>query len=154
MCEIAIASSSPTRRLRHGRSRSSGPHSVRSFSVAPSTTSEGQEPCGRATPAYPRTSKRRATDAILRYDGSDERSRTLVAIVGKLIRSEVERTMSDAAQRLGLTCEIHERPHLLSTQVASTVTGPRRKLVEFAEDLRREEILAMRAQGEVMLSPL
>ena len=48
----------------------------------------------------------------------------------------------------------HEHPHLLSTQVAFTVTGPRRKLDEFAEDLRREEILTVRAQSEVMLSPL
>jgi hypothetical protein len=87
-------------------------------------------------------------------DAERVESRTLVAIVGKLIRSDVERTMRDAAQTLGLTCEIHEHPHLLSTQVAFTVTGPRRKLDEFAEDLRREEILTMRAQREVMLSPL
>ena len=64
------------------------------------------------------------------------------------------RTMRDGAERLGLGCEIHEHPHLLSSQVAFTVTGPRRKLDEFAEDLRQEEIATMRTQREVLLSPL
>src|SRR4029077_13255107 len=78
-----------------------------------------------------------AAEARKRDDARVE-SRTLVALVGRLIRGEVEQTMRDGAARLGLACEIHEHPHLLSTQVAFTVTGPRRKLDEFAEDLRRE----------------
>jgi len=81
-------------------------------------------------------------------------SRTLVAVVGRLIGGEVEQTMRDGAERLGLGCEIHEHPHLLSSQVAFTVTGPRRKLDEFAEDLRQEEIATIRTQREVLLSPL
>ena len=62
--------------------------------------------------------------------------------------------MSDGAEKLGLECEIHEHPHLLSSQIAFTVTGPKRKLDEFAQDLRQEEILTMRAQRRLMLSPL
>jgi hypothetical protein len=38
--------------------------------------------------------------------------------------------------------------------VAFTVTGPRRKLDEFAEGLRAEELATMRAERTVMLSPL
>jgi len=96
---------------------------------------------------------RRAAQARER-DAEKLESRTLVAVVGKLIRAELEQTMRDGAEKLGLECEIHEHPHLLSSQVAFTVSGPRRKLDEFAEDLRREEILTMRAQRQLMLSPL
>jgi hypothetical protein len=96
---------------------------------------------------------RQAAEARER-DAEKLESRTLVALVGKLIRSELEQTMSDGAEKLGLECEIHEHPHLLSSQIAFTVTGPKRKLDEFAQDLRQEEILTMRAQRRLMLSPL
>ena len=62
--------------------------------------------------------------------------------------------MLDWASTLGLQCEIIEHPHLLTTQVAFSVTGPRRKIDEFAEGLRAEEVATMRAEREVMLSPL
>jgi hypothetical protein len=81
-------------------------------------------------------------------------SRTLVATIGKLVRSEVEQTMQDGAAKLGLECELHEHPHLLSTQVAFTVTGARRKLDEFAEDLRQEELMTMRIERQLMLRPV
>ena len=96
-----------------------------------------------------------ALAAEARRRGAEEHeSRTLVAVVGKLIRAELEQTMSDGAEKLGLKCEIHEHPHLLSSQVAFTVSGPRHKLDEFAQDLRAEEILTMRAEGVLMASPL
>jgi hypothetical protein len=81
-------------------------------------------------------------------------SRTLVISSGKMVRAEVDQTMREWAQKLGLRCEVIEHPHLLSTQVAFTVTGPRRKLDEFAEGLRAEELATMRSEREVMLSPL
>jgi hypothetical protein len=81
-------------------------------------------------------------------------SRTMVASSGKLIRSEFEQTMRNWADELGLHCEVIEHPHMLTAQVAFTVTGPRRKLDEFAEGLRAEELATMRTEREVMLSPL
>jgi hypothetical protein len=77
-----------------------------------------------------------------------------VASAGKLVRSELEHTMSEAVERLGLELEIHEHPHLFTTQVVFTVTGQRRKLDEFAEGLRAFELATMRTERAVMLSPL
>jgi hypothetical protein len=81
-------------------------------------------------------------------------TRTMVASAGKMIRSSFDQTMLDWAAKLGLECEIIEHPHLLTTQVAFNVTGPRHKIDEFAQGLRAEEVATMRAEREVMLSPL
>jgi hypothetical protein len=48
----------------------------------------------------------------------------------------------------------HRAPHLLTTQVAFTVTGPKRKVDEFAQGLRAEELATMPTERAVMLSPL
>ena len=69
-------------------------------------------------------------------------------------RAEFERTMVTWAQELGLEYEVIEHPHMLTTQVAFTVTGPRRKIDEFAQGLRAEEIATMRTERAVMISPL
>jgi hypothetical protein len=82
------------------------------------------------------------------------RSRTLVASAGKMIREDFEQSMRAWADQLGLRCEIVEHPHLLSTQVAFTVTGPPRKLDEFGAGLAAEERQTIRTERAVMLSPL
>ena len=71
-----------------------------------------------------------------------------------MIRVEFEETMRDWADRLGLQCAIVEHPHLLTTQVAFTVTGPKRKIDEFSRGLRAEEWQTIRTERTVMLSPL
>jgi hypothetical protein len=81
-------------------------------------------------------------------------TRTMVASAGKLIRATFDQSMLDWAERLGLQCELIEHPHLLTTQVAFTVTGPKRKIDEFAEGLKAEELATMRAERGVMLSSL
>ena len=43
---------------------------------------------------------------------------------------------------------------LLTTQVAFTVTGPKRKIDEFAQGLNADELATIRAERAVMLSPL
>jgi hypothetical protein len=96
---------------------------------------------------------KRAEEASER-DAERVESRTMVASTGKVIRAEVEQTMRKWADKLGLECEVIERPHLLTTQVAFTVTGPRRKIDEFAKGLRAEELATMRTERVVMLSPL
>jgi hypothetical protein len=70
------------------------------------------------------------------------------------VRAEVEQTMREWAAKLDLRCELIEHPHLLTTQVAFTVTGPKRKIDEFAQSLRAEELATMRTERAVMLSPL
>ena len=72
----------------------------------------------------------------------------------KTKRADFDPSMLDWAERLGLQCALIEHPHLLTTQVAFTVTGPKRKIDEFAQGLRAEEIATMRTERSVMLSPL
>jgi hypothetical protein len=81
-------------------------------------------------------------------------SRTLVATVGRMVREEFEQSMRNWADQLGVRCEIVEHAHLLSAQVAFTVTGPPRKVGEFANGLNAEERQTIRTERAVMLSPL
>ena len=78
----------------------------------------------------------------------------MVASAGELVRATFDQSMLEWAQKLGLRCELVEHPHLLATQVAFTVTGPKHKIDEFAQGLKAEEVATMRAERGVMLSPL
>jgi hypothetical protein len=102
----------------------------------------------------PLAGEAKCTEEATERDAERVETRTMVASTGKLIRAEVEQTMREWADKLGLKCEVIEHPHLLTTQVAFTATGPRRKIDEFAEGLRAEELATMRTERAVMLSPL
>jgi hypothetical protein len=95
----------------------------------------------------------RVADAARRNAEAVE-TRTMVASAGKEIRAEFEQSMVNWAQELGLGYEVIEHPHMLTTQVAFTVTGPKRKIDEFAQGLRAEEIATLRTEQTVMMSPL
>jgi len=81
-------------------------------------------------------------------------TRTMVASSGMLVRAEFEQSMLDWASRLGLECKMIEHPHLMTTQVGFTVTGPKRKIDEFARGLSAEGWAFVRTETSVMLSPL
>jgi hypothetical protein len=81
-------------------------------------------------------------------------TRTIVATVGRMIREELEQSMRNWADQLGLRYEVVEHPHLLSSQVAFTVTGSPRKLDEFATGLAAAERSTIRTETAVMASPL
>jgi hypothetical protein len=85
-------------------------------------------------------------------DAETVQTRTLVASSGKLIRAEFEQSLLAFAEQLGVQCTILEHPHLLTTQVGFTVTGPKRKLDEFAAGLKAEEAATIRAERGVMWS--
>jgi hypothetical protein len=102
----------------------------------------------------PPTGEARQAEEVSERDGEKVESRTMVASTGRLIRTEVEQTMREWAAKLGLKCEVIEHPHLLTVQVAFTVTGPKRKIDEFAEGLNAEELATIRTERAVMLSPL
>jgi hypothetical protein len=89
-----------------------------------------------------------------RRDADAIEMRTLVVSSGKMIRGEFERSLSDWADKLGLECSIVEHPHLLTTQLAFTVTGPKRKIDEFSRGLSAEEWATIRTETAVMSSPL
>ncbi|HMD52207.1 MAG TPA: hypothetical protein VKG62_05775 [Solirubrobacteraceae bacterium] len=58
-------------------------------------------------------------------------TRTVVSVVGKLVRRSFEQQMIAHAESLGLEIEVVEHPHLLSTQVAFKVTGRTSAVEEF-----------------------
>jgi hypothetical protein len=102
----------------------------------------------------PLSPEQQRAEEVAERDADKVETRTMVATAGRAIRTEVEQTMRSWADRLELECEIIEHPHLLTSQVAFTVTGPKRKIDEFARGLRSTELATMRTEREVMLSPL
>jgi hypothetical protein len=87
-------------------------------------------------------------------DAETVETRTLVASAGNLVRPSFEQSLMDWAQKLGLECKITEHPHLLTTQVLFTCTGPRRKIDEFARALKAEGTTTLRSDATLMLNPL
>jgi hypothetical protein len=102
----------------------------------------------------PSTGGERVREEAAVRDAEAIETRTLVASSGKMIRAEFEQSMLAWAAQLGVQCETIEHPHLLTTQIGFTITGPRRKLDEFASGLKAEEAATIRTERAVMLSPL
>jgi hypothetical protein len=102
----------------------------------------------------PPTVEESQREAATERDANALETRTLVVSSGKMIRAEFEQSIREWAQKLELTCTIVEHPHLLTTQLAFTVTGPKHKIDEFARGLRAEELATIRTERAVMLSPL
>lgn len=102
----------------------------------------------------PPTAEQERLEAAAKPDEDAIETRTLVASSGKLIRAEFEQSMLAWAEKLGVECTIIEHPHLLTTQVGFTVTGPKRKLDQFSVGLQAEDRQTIRAETVVMLSPL
>jgi hypothetical protein len=87
-------------------------------------------------------------------DAQSPETRTYVLTLGRWVREEVEQSLSSWAAKLGVSCEIVEHPHLLSSQAAFTVTGPAEKLDRFAAAMKAEERATIRTETAVMSSPL
>ena len=102
----------------------------------------------------PASAEERQAEAAAERDLEMIETRTLVVSSGKMIRAELEQSVREWAERLGVECKIVEHPHLLTTQLAFTVTGPKRKIDEFARGLRAGEWTSIRAETEVILSQL
>ncbi len=102
----------------------------------------------------PPTAQEKLADEAVYRDADAIETRTLVATSGRLNRGDFEQTMSAWADKLGLECKIIEHPHLITTQVAFTVTGPKRKIDEFSQGLIAEGWAYVRTENAVMFSPL
>jgi len=114
---------------------------------------EGRDTWRRVDPAL--SVEEQQAEAAADRAADEVQTRTLVASSGKLVRAEFEQSMLTAADGLGLQCEIIEsHPHLLSSQVGFTVTGPKGKIDEFARALDAEGWAFVRTETAVMLSPL
>jgi hypothetical protein len=68
----------------------------------------------------------------------DERivTRTVAETAGKLVRNFFETTVADEARARGVTLSIVEHPHLLTTQIAFTLSGPAWAVDEVIVDLQ------------------
>jgi hypothetical protein len=102
----------------------------------------------------PPTPEEQQSDAAAARDANAVQTRTLVVSSGRMIRAEFEQSMREWADKLQLRCEIVEHPHLLTTQLAFTVTGPKHKIDEFSRGLAAEEWATIRTETAVMSSPL
>jgi hypothetical protein len=102
----------------------------------------------------PATAQEKLADEAARRDADAIETRTVVATSGKRVRAEFEQTMSRWAEELGLECKIIEHPHLLTTQIAFTVTGPKRKIDEFSKGLVAEGWAYVRTDRASGFSPL
>lgn len=102
----------------------------------------------------PLTAEEQQGEAADERDANAPETRTLVVSSGRMIRAEFEQSIREWADKLELRCSIVEHPHLLTTQVAFTVTGPKHKVEEFARGLRAEEWRTIRTETAVMASPL
>jgi hypothetical protein len=102
----------------------------------------------------PSTAEETRSEEAADLDADTVETRTLVASAGKLVRSSFEQSLLEWADKLGLRCTISEHPHLLTTQVLFTCTGPKHKIDEFARALKAEGTATLRADGILMLNPL
>jgi hypothetical protein len=93
-------------------------------------------------------------DAAAARDSEAIETRTIVASAGRLVRKELEDGMTASAKDLDLELTIVEHRHLLSTQVAFTVTGPRRKLDEFRDEILASGWASIRLDNQLLISPL
>jgi hypothetical protein len=102
----------------------------------------------------PPSAEEQRAEAAVERDGNVIETRTLVVSSGRMIHKEFEQSIREWVEKLDLQCTIVEHPHLLTTQLAFTVTGPKHKIDEFARGLRAEEWATIRAESAVMSSPL
>jgi hypothetical protein len=71
-------------------------------------------------------------------------TRTLAISLGKIVKGYFVSTVADEAREAGVELSLVEHPHLLTTQVAFTLTGPRGKIDTIIADLKARENSVMR----------
>ncbi len=81
-------------------------------------------------------------------------TRTYVVTLGRWVREEFEQSIGARAAELGISCEVVEHPHVLSSQTAFTLSGPARKVDQLAAAMQVEEQATIRTETAVMASPL
>ncbi len=68
-------------------------------------------------------------------DEARVQTRTVAITSGRMVRNWFETAVADEARELGVELSIVEHPHLLTTQIAFTLTGPAGKVAEVIADL-------------------
>jgi hypothetical protein len=83
------------------------------------------------------------------FDASEARveTRTVVITSGKIVRNWFETTVADEAREAGVELSIVEHPHLLTTQLAFTLTGPTGKVNTLVADLKARAMQVTRLES-------
>jgi hypothetical protein len=95
----------------------------------------------------PETPSEAAAARAADREGETVETQTVVCNAGRTLRASLEQAMRDRAAELGLECELVEHRHLLTTQVAFTITGPRHKIDEFRSALEADAWASIRADS-------
>jgi hypothetical protein len=84
---------------------------------------------------FEREAKREHED----FEASEARveTRTVAITSGRVVRNWFETTVADEARAAGVELSIVERPHLMTTQLAFTLTGPTAKVDEVIASLEQ-----------------
>jgi hypothetical protein len=85
--------------------------------------------------------------------GERVETRTVAITSGKMVRNWFETTVAEEARDAGVELSIVEHPHLLTTQIAFTLTGPTAKVDAVIDDLRDRAGRATRLEA-AYLTPL
>jgi hypothetical protein len=93
--------------------------------------------------------RRAAGEAEAAREARDARveTRTVAITSGRMVRNWFETTVADEARELGVELSIVEHPHLLTTQVAFTLSGPHAKVEQVIGDLAARAGAATRLES-------
>ncbi len=95
----------------------------------------------------PETAEEAERTRTQNLDDETVETQTVVCSAGGTVRASLEQGLREYADRLGLECEVVEHHHVLQTQVAFKLTGPRRKIAEFRSALERDSWTSIRADS-------
>ena len=73
-------------------------------------------------------------------------TRTVAITAGRWVRNWFETTVADEAREAGVKLEIVEHPHLLTTQIAFTLSGPTENVEGVIADLRSRALQVTRLE--------
>ena len=85
-----------------------------------------------------------------RRSGDTPETQTLICHTGKLANRPIEARLTACADRLHIECKFVRHLHLQSTDVASTVRGPRGTVEKFKQQLWAEHLGTIRVDGALI----
>jgi hypothetical protein len=95
---------------------------------------------------FARERREEAEDAAEEERDKRIETRTVAISSGRMVRNWFETAVADEARSLGVELSIVEHPHLLTTQLVFTLTGPRGKIDQVIEDMQARAGMATRLE--------
>jgi hypothetical protein len=98
----------------------------------------------------PLTGSAREAEAAQARAATRRETRTISCVAGRLERELFEADLTNYARGCGLDCRVVEHPHLLSTQIAFSLTGPVAAIDDFQAYATREARRTIRVDSGVI----